>query len=269
MRERLIMEGVMLPSLFVSHGSPMLALSPVPARDFLAGLGAALGRPKAILVASAHWETERPMVNAVDRNETIHDFFGFPQPLYDLRYPAPGDPALAERIADLLCAAGLPAGIDRRRGLDHGAWVPLLLGYPDADVPVLQVSVQSALGPAHHLDVGRALAPLREEGVLVIGSGSFTHDLSRFRGQAWDSPEAADVTAFADWMDKALVEGRRCDLLTYRHKAPHAATEHPTEEHLLPLFVAMGAAGEGARAERLHHSTSHGVLRMDAYAFHQ
>jgi 4,5-DOPA dioxygenase extradiol len=219
-------------------------------------------------MGSAHWETERPTVNAVAQNQTIHDFRGFPRPLYELTYPALGDPALAERISDLLCTAGLPAGIDRSRGLDHGAWNPLLLAYPAADIPVLQISVQSHLGPAHHLQLGQALAPLRAQGVLVIGSGSFTHDLSRFRGQDWDAPDAPDVVAFADWMDAALREGRRCDLLTYRTKAPHAVAQHPTEEHLLPLFVALGAAGDGARAERLHASNSYGVLRLDAYAFH-
>ena len=258
----------MLPTLYISHGSPMLPLTDAPARDFLAGLGRTLDRPNAIVVISAHWETERPTVNAVAQNKTLHDFHGFPRPLYDLTYPAPGDPALAERISDLLCAAGLPAGIDRARGLDHGAWNPLLVAYPTADIPVVQVSVQSHLGPAHHLQLGQALAPLRADGVLVIGSGSFTHDLSRFRGQSWDAPDAPDVVAFADWMDAALREGRRCDLLTYRTKAPHAVAQHPTEEHLLPLFVAMGAAGDGAKAERLHASNSYGVLRLDAYAFH-
>ncbi len=257
----------MLPSLFLSHGSPMVALTRDPAHDFLAGLGAALGRPRAILVASAHWETAVPMVNAVARNRTIHDFGGFPRALYELRYEAPGDPVLAEQVADLLGSAGLQAGIDRARGLDHGAWVPLLLAYPQADVPVLQISVQSHLGPAHHFEVGRALAPLRAQGVLVIGSGSFTHDLSRFRGQEADAPEAPDVAAFSAWMEAALLAGRRCELLTYRHKAPFAAAQHPTEEHLLPLFVAMGAAGAESRAERLHASVSYGMLRMDAYAF--
>lgn len=259
----------MLPSLFISHGSPMLPLTWSPARDFIAGLGAAItaqhGRPRAILVASAHWETAAPMVNAVERNRTIHDFHGFPRALYDLEYPAPGDPALAEHIADLLAGAGLPCALDRQRGLDHGAWNPLYLAFPQADIPVLQVSVQSHLGPAHHLQLGQALAPLRGEGVLVIGSGSWTHDLRRFRGQAIDAPEAPDVIAFSDWMDSALAEGRRCDLLTYRHKAPYAADQHPTEEHLLPLYVAMGAGG--AAVQRLHRSASYGILRMDAYAF--
>ena len=238
----------MLPSLFVSHGSPMLPLTGSPARSFLQGLGASLERPKAILVASAHWETQLPAVNAVARNDTIHDFSGFPPALYRLSYPA-----------------GLASEIDFTRGLDHGAWVPLLLAYPDADIPVLQVSVQSQLGPAHHFQLGQALAPLRAEGVLVIGSGSWTHDLRRFRGQAIDAPEAPDVTAFSDWMDKALTEGRRSDLLTYRTKAPYAAQEHPTEEHLLPLFVAMGAGGNTPR--RIHQSASYGILRMDAYSF--
>jgi 4,5-DOPA dioxygenase extradiol len=257
----------MLPSLFLSHGSPMLALTEAPASDFLRGFARGLERPRAILVASAHWETRAPMVNAVARNETIYDFGGFPRALYQLRYNPPGDPELAEQVSDLLCAAGLPSAVDHSRGLDHGAWVPLFLAYPDADIPVLQVSIQSHLGPAHHYQLGQALAPLREQGVLIVGSGSWTHDLRRFRGQPIDAPELPDVVAFSDWMDTALTEGRRCDLLTYRTKAPFAAQEHPTEEHLLPLFVAMGAAGEAAKPTRIHQSCTYGMLRMDAYAF--
>jgi 4,5-DOPA dioxygenase extradiol len=257
----------MLPAIFLSHGAPTLPLVDAPARDFLLGLGASLPRPTAIVVISAHWETQAPMVNAVTRNETIHDFYGFPKALYELSYPAPGDAALAERISDLLGAAGLKSSVDHKRGLDHGAWVPLLLSYPDADIPVLQVSVQSHRGPAHHHQLGRALAPLRQEGVLIIGSGSFTHDLRRFRGQAADAPATPDVIAFSDWMDTALREQRVSDLLTYRSHAPHAADEHPTEEHLLPLFAALGAGGEGAKAARLHQSAMYSILRMDAYAF--
>ena len=254
----------MLPSLFISHGSPMLALTEAPARDFLRNVGKTLARPKAILVASAHWETLAPQVNAVARNETIYDFGGFPPALYALTYNPPGDPALAGRVRDLLGAAGLASTVDHARGLDHGAWVPLLLAYPDADIPVLEVSVQSHLGPAHHHRLGQALAPLRAEGVLIVGSGSWTHDLRRFRGQGIDAPEAPDVIAFSDWMDTALVEGRSSDLLSYRSKAPFAAEEHPTEEHLLPLFVAMGAGGQ---PRRIHQSCTYGVLRMDAYSF--
>jgi 4,5-DOPA dioxygenase extradiol len=260
-------ETRMLPTLFISHGSPMLALTDVPARHFLAGLGSELPRPRAVLVVSAHWETAAPEVNAVAVNDTIHDFTGFPAALYAIRYPAPGSPELAERIVGLLAEAGLPARVDHARGLDHGSWVPLSLVYPAHDIPVLQLSVQSHLGAAYHWQVGRALAGLRAEGVLVIGSGSFTHDLRRFRGQPVDAPEAPDVTAFADWFDAALTEGRTADLLAYRRLAPYAVQEHPTEEHLLPLFVAMGAAGEDAAAQRLHASANYGILRMDAYAF--
>ncbi len=257
----------MLPTLFISHGSPMLALTDVPARDFLAGLGAVLPRPRAVLVASAHWETAQPEVNAVAVNETIHDFYGFPQALFAMRYPAPGSAPLAERVAGLLAGAGVACEVDRQRGLDHGAWVPLSLIYPAHDIPVVQLSVQTRLGPDHHLRLGRALTALAAEDVLVIGSGSFTHDLRRFRGQSADAPEAADVTEFAAWFDAALTAGRTDDLLAYRRLAPHAVQEHPTEEHLLPIFVALGAAGDGASAERLHASTNYGILRMDAYAF--
>jgi 4,5-DOPA dioxygenase extradiol len=254
-----------LSPLFLSHGSPMLALTDTPARHFLAGLGRSLPKPRAILVVSAHWETATPMVNAVDRNATIHDFHGFPRPLYDLSYPAPGAPDLARRVADRLTEAGFATGIDPERGLDHGAWVPLLLAWPQADIPVLQLSVQTHLGPSHAASIGRALAPLRAEGVLILGSGSFTHDLRRFRGQPVDAPEAEDVTEFAAWMDEHIAGDDLDALLDYRARAPHAADEHPTEEHLLPLFTAM-TAGTGP-AHRLHRSTEHSILRMDAYAF--
>ena len=250
----------MLPSLFISHGSPMMPLRDQPARDFLLGLGAQLERPKAILIASAHWDTERPEINAVAINDTIHDFSGFPPALYALRYPAPGDVALAAEIAGMLGAE-----LDHERGLDHGAWVPLLLMYPDHDIPVMQLSLQSYLGPEHHLLLGKALASLRARGILVIGSGGLTHNLRRPRAPDENSPAAPDVDAFADWMHDALIEGRTDDLLDYRRKAPHAAAQHPTDEHLLPLYVAMGAGGE--KATRLHASTSYGVLRMDTYAF--
>jgi 4,5-DOPA dioxygenase extradiol len=258
----------MLPTLFLSHGAPTLPLMDSAATSFLRGLGAEIERPKAIVVASAHWETIQPEVTAVAVNDTIHDFYGFPKALYELVYPAPGDAALAGRILELLTAAGLPGSADARRGLDHGAWVPLLLAYPAHDIPVLQLSIQSHLGPAHHEKLGGALAPLREEGVLVVGSGSFTHDLRRFRGQPVDAPVQPDVTAFAEWMDAAIREHRQADLLAYRQRAPHAVQNHPTDEHLLPLYVAMGAAGPEAKPELLHSSAQFSMLRMDAYAFH-
>ncbi len=256
----------MLRPVFLSHGAPTLPLEDVAARRFLKGLAQSMRPPRAILIVSAHWETRIPTVNAVARNDTIHDFAGFPAELYQLEYAAPGDPELADRVVNLLGSAGLPITIDTERGLDHGAWVALMLAWSKADIPVVQLSVQSHLGPGHHLELGRALAPLPDEGVLIVGSGSFTHDLSSWRGKE-DIIEPSWVTDFADWFDKALAEGRTCDLLAYRHLAPHVPRNHPTEEHLLPLFVALGAAGENFTAERLHTSSTYGVLRMDAYAF--
>jgi 4,5-DOPA dioxygenase extradiol len=241
----------------------MTALMDSPARDFLAGLGRQMERPKAILVASAHWETHEPTVNAVRRNTTIHDFFGFPKALFELEYDAPGAPELALRVSALLREAWLEPRLNMVRGLDHGAWVPLLLAYPAADIPVLQVSLQTELGPAHHVALGAALRTLRAEGVLVIGSGSFTHDLRRFRGGIpLDALETSD-----DWMDARILAADVAALVDYRQLAPFAADEHPTEEHLLPLHVALGAAGENFTAKRLHRSVEFGFLRMDTYAF--
>jgi 4,5-DOPA dioxygenase extradiol len=260
----------MQPTLFLSHGSPMTALTDSPAKTFLASLAATLGdRPNAILVISAHWETQTPTLNAVTRNETIHDFYGFPRALYSLQYPAPGAPELAARIARTLAAAGFPARLDKDRGLDHGAWVPLLLAWPAADIPVLELSVQSHLGPEHHFKIGAALAGLRQEGVLIIGSGSFTHDLSRFRPNAeLGAPESPDVTAFSAWMDAHIRAADLASLIDYRSLAPHAAEQHPTEEHLLPLYTAYGAAGASPAVTRLHHSVEFGFLSMDSYMFH-
>lgn len=260
----------MLPTLFVSHGAPTLPITEAPAKRFLEGLGAALPeRPRAILVVSAHWETEEPTVNAVGVNDTIHDFGGFPAELYEINYPARGAPDLAERVRGLIEHAGWPSGVDRRRGLDHGAWVPLMLMYPEHEIPVVQLSVQTRLGPDDHFELGRALQSLRADGVLVLASGSFTHDLSEFRTyrETLEAPEPVWVSDFADWFDTALQAESTDDLLDYRRLAPYAVKNHPTEEHLLPLYVALGAAGERPSIKRLHASTTHGVLRMDVYAF--
>jgi 4,5-DOPA dioxygenase extradiol len=258
---------MILPSLFLSHGAPTLPLVDTPARRFLVEFGRSLPRPKAILMVSAHWDTERPAVNAVAWNDTIHDFYGFPRPLYELRYPAPGSPELATTVAQRLNAAGLSCDVEQHRGLDHGAWVPLLLMFPAADIPVVQLSVQPHLGPDHHLKVGRALASLRGEGVLIIGSGSFTHNLYEFRGQDPNSPAPEWVNAFADWFDQALVEGRTDDVLNYRKLAPFAVKNHPTDEHLSPIYAALGAAGDTVAAERLHTSVTYSIIRMDVFAF--
>jgi len=197
----------------------------------------------------------------VARNTTIHDFTGFPQALYELSYDAPGAPALAEKTAALLKAANFPAKIDTVRGLDHGAWVPLLLMYPEANIPVLQLSIQSRLGAAHHIALGRALAPLRED-VLILASGGFVHNLSAL---AWGGgPEPDWSRRFADFMHAALIARSDEDLADYRRRAPDAAMAHPSEDHLMPLFVAYGAGGA---ATRLHSSATFGSLRMDAYSF--
>lgn len=259
----------MLPALFVSHGAPTFPLTDAPARLFLEQLSAELPeRPRAILMVSAHWETAAPSVTTSPVNETIHDFTGFPAELYAIRYAAPGSSWLVDRVAALIETAGGTVARVPGRGLDHGAWVPVRLVYPEADIPVVQLSVQTALGPDYHYRLGQLLAPLREESVLIVGSGSFTHDLSSFREyyNALHAPAPAWVDQFADWMTDAIEEGRIDDLLAYRNRAPQAVRNHPTEEHLLPLFVALGAGSVG-RAEHLHASTTHGILRMDAFAF--
>jgi len=247
----------MLPSLFVSHGAPTLPFDDVPARAFLQGLGRSL--PKGIVIASAHWETAAPAVNRVAVNDTIHDFRGFPPPLYALRYPAPGDAGLSARVAAL---AG--ASQDTARGLDHGAWVPLMLMYPEHDIPVVQLSVQPHAGVTYHIALGRKLAPLREEGVLVMSSGSFVHNLALLDRSGPQAPEPQWSRDFAAWTDAALVARDDDALAQYRARAPHARQAHPTDEHFLPLFVAYGAGG---KARRIHASATFGALRMDAYAF--
>jgi len=257
----------MLPTIFVSHGAPNMVLQDVPARHFLENLAASLPRPRAIVAVTAHWETRQASVGAALHPKTIYDFGRFDDRLFQMTYPAPGAPDLAAEISDMICAAGLESRVDPTRGYDHGIWTPLMLMYPQADIPVVPMSVQPAYGPAHHLALGRAIADLRAKDVLVLASGSFTHDLGRFRGQPVDSQTPADVTEFADWFDAALLEGRTQDLLTYRTRAPYAVQNHPTEEHLLPLYVALGAAGPDAKAHHLHKSSTYGMLRMDAYSF--
>jgi 4,5-DOPA dioxygenase extradiol len=233
----------------------------------LAELAAALPRPKAIVIATAHWLARQPHVGGATRPETIHDFHGFPQALFDIQYPAKGEPALAARITELLDKAGLPTTLDPTQGLDHGAWVPLRLLYPNADIPVVPMSIQPQLGPAHQYAVGRALAPLREEGVLVIGSGSITHNLHDFRSGYSEEREAPYVRPFIEWVERKLADGDVEALLDYRGQAPFAERAHPTDEHFLPLFVALGAAGRQAHATRIDAGIEYGLLAMDIYRF--
>ena len=254
-----------LPSVFVSHGSPMHALQPGPAGEAWKALGRRLPKPHAILIASAHWETSLPMLTGSTKPETIHDFYNFPEPLYRLRYPVPGAPEVAQRAQALLRNAGYSAAIDGCRGLDHGAWTPLLYAYPEHDVPVVQISVQPALGPRHHVQLGKALRPLAEEGVLIIGSGHMTHNLRDWaRGAGKPEPYARE---FSEWVRSALENRDYEALVDYRSRSPHGARAHPTEEHFLPLFFAVGAAPEHAKPERIYDAIDSGVLAMDAYVF--
>ncbi|MBC3435050.1 dioxygenase [Pseudomonas sp. BW16M2] len=249
----------MLPSLFISHGSPMLALQPGASGPALAALARALPRPKAIVVVSAHWESRELLVMSNPQPPTWHDFHGFPPALYAVQYPAPGEPALARRLSELLGAR-----LDGQRPFDHGAWVPLSLMYPEADIPVVQVSLPSQAGPDLQLKVGRALSALREEGILLVGSGSITHNLGELDWHA--GPDAVEpwALAFRDWVVDRLSAGDETALVDYRRQAPFAVRNHPSDEHLLPLFFAMGAGG---RFGIVHQGFTLGALGMDIYRF--
>jgi len=254
-----------LPALFVSHGAPTLIITPGEARDFLSGLAPQFPRPQAVLAVSAHWESAEPTVSHAQHPETIHDFSGFPRELYAMRYPAPGAVELAKRTSALLTQAGFAVRADDRRGLDHGAWVPLKLMYPEADIPATQLSVQPQLGAPHHYRVGQALRPLREEGILILASGSLTHNLRKLDWSGQSTP--GWVSDFSDWVADVSKSSDPDTLLRYREQAPAAVRNHPTEEHFLPFFVALGAGSQSTPARRIHQSTTFGVLAMDAYRF--
>lgn len=257
-----------MPALFVSHGSPMLILeTDAPAHVFLTQLAGRLPRPRAVLVISAHWETAIPTVSAAASPETIHDFYGFPAALYQRRYPAPGSPDTAARVVGLLEKAGLTATADPTRGLDHGAWAPLSLIWPQADVPALQLSVQPQADAAAHFALGRALRPLLDEGVLVLGSGSATHNLRALDWRGGGGPPADWSTGFAAWLTDRVIAGDAAAAADWLNQSPEARKAHPTDDHFMPLPVAWGAAGTGARGTLLHDSYMMGSLGMQAYRF--
>lgn len=256
-----------LPTLFISHGTPMHALAAGEPGKAWRAMADALPRPAAVLMVSAHWESALAMVGGARTPQTIHDFGGFPPALYRLRYPAPGAPDLARRVVALLEAGGIGAAVDGLRGLDHGAWSPLLHMYPQADVPVLQLSVQPPLGAAHHLALGRALHTLGAEGVLVIGSGHATHNLRDWVSGPRDAAPLSYARAFADWMHACLRDGDSASLVDWRSRAPFASQAHPSDEHYLPLLVAYGAAGEDCRSTRFVDCFDGPALAMDAYRF--
>jgi 4,5-DOPA dioxygenase extradiol len=266
-----------LPTLFVSHGAPTLVTDRVPTRDFLLGLGKSLPRPKAVLAVSAHWDTAGPRVTSATAPHTMYDFYGFPDALYAMTYPAPGSAELAARTVELLSDAGLsgnlPNGLsaepDAHRGLDHGAWVPLTLMYPEADIPVVQLSIQTRRTPAHHLAMGRALASLREEGVLIMGSGNATHNLREVFNHDMLEPPMPYAKAFADWLTRHVEAGDVEPLLDYLAQGPNGLKNHPTADHYLPLLVALGAGSgpEGTKGRLLHDGYTYGVLSMAAYSW--
>ena len=269
------MNSAALPPVFVSHGSPMIALEPGAAGAFMQRLGpaidAAFGRPTAILAVSAHTAARAPVLLAAARHEAVYDFGNFDSRLNQMRYDAAGAPALARRVAGLLESAQLAVHMLDQGGLDHGIWTALRYIYPQADVPILPLAFVPDQTPAQQFALGAALAPLASEGVLILGTGSITHNLRRalgggLRGSAVQ-PEIPESAAFRAWMH---ARGAALDwpaLFDYRQRAPHAVDMHPTDEHLLPWFVAAGAGGRDASPVRLHESVTLGSLGMDAYAF--
>ncbi len=259
------------PTLFVSHGSPMLSVEPGRTGAMMTALAARLPTPRAVLVVSPHWSTTQAQVSRAPHQHAVHDFGGFPPALYELEYNAPGAPQLAARVAELLQAADIPVSQTDAGGLDHGAWVILRYLFADARVPVTQLSLQRQQGPAYQYRVGQALRALQAEGVLLIGSGSFTHNLReiRFGSATQEAPVEPYVSAFAHWMCDKLAAHDLDALLDYRRQAPFAERAHPSDEHLLPLFIALGAADDWHAQHHFDTGTTYGVLRMDAFAFGQ
>jgi 4,5-DOPA dioxygenase extradiol len=242
----------------------MLALEPGTSGPALARLAAELPRPKAIVLVSAHWESQQLLVSGNPQPETWHDFGGFPPELFAVQYPAPGQPELAAQVVDLLKTDGLHARIDAEHPFDHGVWVPLSLMYPQADIPVVQVSLPSRQGPALQTRVGHALASLREQGILLIGSGSITHNLRELDWHAGPGSVEPWAKAFRDWVIDKLAADDEAALHDYRQQAPYAVRSHPSDEHLLPLYFARGAGGDFSIA---HQGFTMGALGMDIYRF--
>jgi 4,5-DOPA dioxygenase extradiol len=255
------------PVFFISHGSPELALRKTPAHQYLKTLGGTVLRPRAILMISAHWETDEVRVGSSATPETIYDFGGFDPKLREIVYAAPAASDVARDAHAYLEAAGIPVSFDPACGYDHGVWVPLHLVFPQADIPIAQISIQPQRDPRHHYRIGQALRELRDDGVLLIASGAMTHNLHAFAGQRVDAPAPNWVSGFNDWFAGRLAVRDLDALLDYRTRAPFAVKNHPTDEHLLPIFTALGAARDDEAGERIHASYEHGVIAMDIYRF--
>ena len=252
------------PVFFISHGAPTFAIEPGTLGPRLQTLGQQLTDVKAVLVVSPHWQTRDVQVMTSAQPSTVHDFGGFPAALYKLQYPASGQPDIALEAARLLNEAGFATSTDNQRGLDHGAWVPLMHLLPTANVPVFQVSMPRTLTAAQALQFGQALAPLRGQGVVIMASGSMTHNLYEFSPYA-QQPEPY-VKEFTSWVRSAALTQATDALLHYRELAPHAQRAHPTEEHFLPLLVAHAARGQDT-VQLIDDSIEHGVLSMESYVW--
>lgn len=263
-----------MPSLFISHGGPNIVTDDTPARRYLQNLAGLLPeRPKAIVIVSAHFETDGVAVVTDPAPGMIYDFGGFAPELYQMIYPAKGDPSLAEEVFSLLDAAGMAPQRIASRGYDHGTWTALKLAFPEADIPVVQVSIDPNRDATWHYRIGQALSGLREKGVLLIGSGHITHNLRAFfpvfRGKAPADPELGKkVDAFTEWFAEKLAADDKAAILDWNRLAPYPSENHPTDEHLMPIFFAYGAAGVGAKAERAHASKELGFFAFDSYLFH-
>ncbi|MFN4008736.1 MAG: DODA-type extradiol aromatic ring-opening family dioxygenase [Pannonibacter sp.] len=250
--------------MFLAHGSPMLAIEDSAAHQFLKSLGNGLPRPRAIIVLSPHWETEGLRVSAPGPLRTIHDFGGFPRALFEIQYPASAPEALVAEVMQHLASAGISAAVDASWGLDHGAWVPLSLAFPDADIPVVALSLPLTYGPDQLFALGLALSPLKDDGVLILATGSTTHNLRMIMPKT--TPAADWAVAFDRWLDQGLLTGER-ERISDLAAAPQFRLAHPTEEHLLPVFFALGAGGEGAKGDLIHRSYEYGTLSMSYYRF--
>jgi 4,5-DOPA dioxygenase extradiol len=246
----------------------MFAIRPGAAGAALTAVAEVLAWPRAVLVISPHWETEIATVGTASQLETIHDFGGFDSALYAIQYPAQGSPQGAQEVMAALEAAGLPVRADGQRGLDHGAWVPLRYLFPQADVPIVPLSIQHDGGPDHAFRVGQALAPLAEQGWLIVASGNITHNLRDWQqAEMGASIESGYAQRFSDWIHAQLISGNTSALLDYRQRQSDALRAHPRDEHLLSLFTALGAAGAGAHARAIHRGITDHVIAMDGYAF--
>ncbi|PMJ91737.1 class III extradiol ring-cleavage dioxygenase [Vibrio sp. 10N.261.55.A7] len=255
------------PAFFISHGSPMLALETSETTEFLKGFGQTVARPNAIVVFSAHLDTQSTItITSAENPKLIYDFYGFPSALYDIHYPASGAPQLASKIQGLISKVGLSAELDGQLGWDHGVWMPLYLMYPKADIPIVQVSISTELGANVNYQLGEALASLRTEGVMLIGSGGISHNLPEISSTNPTPNRKEMVSEFTLWIADKLQQGDHQALLNYLDEAPHALFNHPTQEHFVPLLPILGASSSD-NVTQIHRAVQRELLAMDAYQF--